>query len=120
MNDIQLLRLCFVLAFLGLGALFVLSKTVEGEIVGISEITEEKIGQKVVVRGIVHDLRQLETMTLFTIEEESGPSLLVVSFSDTEVQENDIVAVTGNVKEYKGALEIVASEIAVDSKVILE
>jgi RecJ-like exonuclease len=100
-----------VLAFLGLGALFVLSKTVEGEIVGISEITEEKIGQKVAVHGTVHKLRQLETMTLFTLEEESGASILVVSFSDTEVQENDMVAVTGTVKEYKGALEIVALQI---------
>ena len=110
MNDIQLLRLCFVLAFLGLGALFVLSKTVEGEIVGISEISEEKIGQKVVVQGVVHNLRQLETMTLFSLQ-ENGADILVVSFSAADIEENDVVTVTGSVKEYKGELEVVAEEI---------
>lgn len=110
MNDTQLLRLCFALAFLGLGALFILSKTVAGESIGISEITEEKIGQKVVVQGIVHDLRQLETMTLFTLEEESG-SILVVSFSPLDLKENNKITVTGTIKEYKGQLEIVADKI---------
>ncbi|MEK6921295.1 MAG: OB-fold nucleic acid binding domain-containing protein [Nanoarchaeota archaeon] len=114
MNDIQLLRLCFVLAFLGLGALFVLSKTVEGEIVEISDITEEKIGQKVVVQGIVYDLRQLETMTLFSLQENEA-QILIVSFSNVEVHEDDIVTVTGSVKEYKGELEVVASQIIYES-----
>jgi DNA/RNA endonuclease YhcR with UshA esterase domain len=49
-------------------------------------------------------------MTLFSLQ-ENGAEILIVSFSAIEIKENDIVSVTGNVKEYKGELEVVATEI---------
>jgi DNA/RNA endonuclease YhcR with UshA esterase domain len=104
MNEKQLLKICIAVAVIGIGGLFILSKTAAET--NIQDITEEDIDKKLVISGVVDNLQVRETMTLFTIK-----NMPVVFFEALDIQEGNTVKITGTVKEYKGKLEIVGEKV---------
>ncbi len=104
MNEKQLLKICITVAVLGIGVLFFLSKTAAQT--NIQEITEDDIDKKLIVSGIVENLKITETMTIFTIQD-----MPIVFFEKLDIQEGNTVTITGTVKKYKGKLEIIGERI---------
>lgn len=104
MNEKQLLKICIVVAVFGIAVLFFLSKTAAEA--NIQDITEKDIEKKLVVSGVIENLRFTETMTIFTIQ-----NMTIVFFEKIDIQEGKKVRITGTVKLYKGKLEIVGERI---------
>ena len=81
----------------------------------IHEITPDMIGEKVVVCGKVEDIYNKKSVRFYTIS-EGDHILLVVSFPnskmDKEVFKDDIICVRGEIKMYKGKLELISREIS--------
>lgn len=115
MNETQLLRFSLTVAFLGMVTLFFLTKTIAAPTVKIDDITDEFLGKRVSITGTVQEVKILKNMTLLTIgQEESTKTMPVVAFESLSfLQENDKILVSGQVKEYHGALEIVAEKVEV-------
>lgn len=115
MNETQLLRFSLTVAFLGMVTLFFLTKTIAAPTVKIDDITDEFLGKRVSITGTVQELKILKNMTILTLkQEESVRTMPVVAFEPLSfLQENDKILVSGQVKEYHGALEIVAEKVEI-------
>ena len=112
MNETKLLQISLVVALCGLVALFFLADSIEVAVVAIDTITDEFIGQKVAVNGIVETVRQLDSMTLLEVsQQESVGSIAVVVFEQIDVSIGDSVFVSGTVEEYNGNIQIVADKV---------
>ena len=107
MNETKLLRICLLVAALGIVSLFFLSENLEAKEVGISSITPDYVGQTVSISGIVSKISFGDEMTFITLEDD-GEFFPVVFFQEQEdVFSGDKITVSGKVQEYKGRLQIV-------------
>lgn len=115
MNETQLLRFSLAVAFLGMVSLFFLTKTITAPTVTIDEITDEFLGKKVSITGMIQEIRLVKNMTILTVgQEESVKTISVVAFESLSfLQKNDAIFVSGEVQEYHGALEIVVEKVEV-------
>ncbi|MFA6888749.1 MAG: hypothetical protein WC254_04610 [Candidatus Woesearchaeota archaeon] len=104
MNEKQLLKICIVIAIIGIGVLFFLSKIAAET--NIQDITEDDIDKKLVISGMIENIKTTETMTLFTIQD-----MPIVFFEKLDFPEGNTVTIKGTVKLYKGKLEIVGETI---------
>ena len=119
MNDRQLMRLCFIGAFLGIAAIYMVSLQIQAGPVGAGEISAGMSGQVVKVTGEVVDLyRHANGHVFFSIRDETGKVRVVLWQDDVERLEisgfnisgirNGISAeVTGSVEMYRGEPEII-------------
>ncbi len=115
MNDVKLLRIALLIGITGIICLFFLSKTIEAEPISIEKITEEQVGRKIRIEGIVESVEEKKSVTILEIkDEETEESISVALFNQNQyvLKEGETVAVTGTVKEYYGSLEIVAEKIS--------
>lgn len=114
MNDIKLLRIALVIGIAGIICLFFLTKIIEAQEISIGQITEEMIGKKVLVQGIVETVEEKKSVLLISIKEQETQERISVAFFSKDYyipEKGEIIAVTGTVKEYYGSLEIVGERI---------
>ena len=114
MNDIKLLRIALVIGIAGIVALFFLSKAIQADSISIGKITEQEIGRKIMVEGIIESVAEKKSTVLFDIQEQDTPeSISVILFgkSSQPFKKGSEVRVIGTVKDYNGKLEIVAEKI---------
>src|SRR3989338_7899306 len=110
MNETKLLRICLLVAALGIVSLFFLSENLEAKEVGISSITPDYVGQTVSVLGTVSKISIGNGMTFITLEDD-GELFPVVFFQEIEdVLSEEKITVSGKVQEYKGKLQIVGEK----------
>ena len=117
MKDKTLLKLSLTAAITGILSLFIISQVTELDEIALSD-AENNIGRTVRVSGRVAYARQ-DNKTLFLTLEDGKDRLSIVFFKDSEhirIGENDIVQVQGDIDEYKGNTEIIASEIKIINK----
>lgn len=117
MNETQLLRFSLAVAFLGMVSLFFLTKIIAAPTVKIDDITDEFLGKQVSITGMIQEIKLVKNMTILTVgQEESVKTLSVVAFESLSfLQKNDVILVSGEVKEYHGTLEIVAENVEVQN-----
>ena len=109
-----LLKLSFITAIVSLIGLFFLSEMIEPKLTNISEITKDKLEDFVKVQGTISKTIETDGLWLIDVQDASG-KIRVVVFKDPnnplEFSETSQIEVTGKVIEYKGTIEIQASEI---------
>ena len=118
MNDVKLLRIALIIGMVGIISLFFLSKAIQAEPTEISKITEEEIGRKVMVEGIVEKIEQKKSVTILEISEQGTKDTVSVALFGNKLnipEQGEKVKITGTVKEYYGTLEIVAERIEIIS-----
>jgi len=102
---------CAVLGVLLIGTYSVL----EGpKNISIAEISEQNIGEKVRVRGIVSFAKLKENVAIFGIESNAKIKCVIFNPEIEEriiLQKGSIVEVIGKVQRYKSSLEIVVERV---------
>jgi len=79
------------------------------QIVDLEKVTRDQIGETVIVQGVLKKVNIFDTVI---IGEFRGSDLKFFGFVNSlpALKEMDFVTVTGEIKEYKGELEIVPSK----------
>lgn len=109
-SDSSLKKLSLVISLIGIVALFLFTQFVEPKRVSISEITDEMIGQRMLVNGTVKSLSEKGSNTFFTIDD--GAQIKAVIFNKKfELSENQDILAIGRIELYRNELEIIIEEI---------
>lgn len=103
-------RLCLLVSLVGLGIMYAAGEFLEPEKADIGEISENDVGETLVVEGTVADFYSTDTASFFTLEDGSG-SISVTDFDSRKFDNGERINVSGQVDLYQGDLQIVASEI---------
>ena len=117
-SDKTLLRVAVIVFTIGLFSLFILSQQIPEKMLSVSDIKEDMIGEKVVVRGIAESLQVKSSLTMMLVDENNiDEKIRVVMFEPSQDTLNsfragDVVVVYGQINLYKGALEITANKIS--------
>ena len=110
MNETKLLRICLLVAVVGIVSLFFLSENLEAKEIEISLITPDYVGQTISISGTVSKVSLGDGMTFITLEDD-GELFPVVFFQEIDdVSSGDKITVSGKVQEYKGRLQIVGEK----------
>jgi len=115
MNSKKLLKLSIIIAIIGIGLLFFLTRNLETS-VQVRDL-ETYLGETVKVEGeIIKLFTSKDGHVFFTLRDESG-EIQIVAFRNSNIQEayniqkGQEISVKGKVQEYKGKLEIIAKRI---------
>ncbi|MFB6199626.1 MAG: exodeoxyribonuclease VII large subunit [Candidatus Nanohaloarchaea archaeon] len=105
------IKLAAALAAVGIALMLASSKYMEPEKTRIGEIDRTMTGQKVQLQGTVKKSTYTDKHTFLTLKD--GKNSITVAAFNTQKQfpENVSVTVEGEVKLYKGRLEVIADEI---------
>lgn len=112
MQESALLRLAIVVALIGLVALFVISATTELEVTNTYDIGRSNINRYVRITGQIISVKEFDKTLLLEVSQQKP--VTVVMFKDGQDRSfatGDEVDITGQVKEYKGKMEIVAEKV---------
>jgi DNA/RNA endonuclease YhcR with UshA esterase domain len=114
MSEKVVTRLSLLCSLTGLAALYVAAAGTRPTITAIASLNDDFIGTKVTISGRVIDLREHIDGHLFTkLKDDSGGVISVPIFASVRSQLKepiellDVVQVTGLVKEYQDALEVI-------------
>ena len=119
MNDKYLLRLCLFCSILGLVILFIGVQYVEAKVISIGEISEDEIGALVSVEGRVYSSYYNGEHLFFTLKDDTGKIKIVIfensikrlKINPGEIRNGVKMGIEGEVKKYKGELEILPERI---------
>jgi len=115
MNDKDLRNICLVLSVIGLVVLFVGVQFTNVK-TNIGNIDKSYIGRVVFIRGNVTSNYYKNGNLFLTVKDDTG-EIKVVAFENTvkklniNPKINGYIEIKGNVKEYKGELEIIAERL---------
>ncbi len=117
-SDRNLLKIAAVVFGVGFFALFVLSQQQPAKLLSVSEITEDMIGEKVSVHGIVERPLVRDALNMYLIDENSTSKIRVTMFDPPQevlasFKAGDTVAVNGEINIYRGELGIIVNKISV-------
>lgn len=103
-----LFRTALFVSIAGLLLLFIFSRISEIKEIGIDKISRENLDEKIKTKGIVTDFTQKKNVNFI---EMNSSEIQIVFFDEIELKKGDLIEVTGEVKLYKGKLEVVANKI---------
>lgn len=112
----DILKISIAVSIIGILFLFLVTVIFEEEITDISEI---KIGQIEKVSGMVTSVYVSRDSHVFLSVADNTGEVTVVAFKNSNIDEaydleiGEEITVLGRVDEYKGELEIIASEIKI-------
>lgn len=112
MEEKTLLRIAIVCTLVGTLLLLLLTDKPTATGYPIKDLNRSIIGSKVKVSGLVEDVNVIKGVMLLEINDETG-SIAVAIFNDEDIYAGNYVEVIGNIKEYKGKLEVEAEEVTV-------
>ena len=104
MEDSTLLRIALLVSVAGLGLMWYAANVVEPEVVPVGEINEEWLGRVVVTTGVVSGVDYFGGSTLVSFE---GSEVTLFAFFNLSAEIGKNITVKGEVKEYRGTLEVV-------------
>lgn len=114
MEDRSLLLIAFFVGFLGLGALLFIQDSVDVEVSSLEDLSVLDSGDYVKIIGEVYSYNALTGMYIFELT-DGKEYIKVVVFAETPlyVRKGDYLSVEGELEEYKGENEVIASKIVI-------
>ena len=115
MDEKVLLKIATICSLIGILLLMVTAEKVSLEDSKIGAINNETRGQEVIVKGKITAIRDTPAIIILTLKDNTG-AIKVVIFKDEKditLKRNDIVEVTGLVKEYRNENEIEADLVKI-------
>ena len=109
MEDRTLLLLAVFTSLIGITILWFASANHEPPIIPLEEVTDELMGKVVTVQGVLESVKVYDKVVVASFE-NSSLKLFGFKSSIPKLEQNDFVTVTGEIKDYKGELEIVPSK----------
>ena len=114
MQERTLLRIALFCSVIGITSLYIISENIEIEEISINKIDFENIGEEIKIRGKINKISNFEKIFLLEIEDERTKNKIsAVVFKDGKlsIKKDDYVEITGEIKEYKGNLELISEVI---------
>jgi RecJ-like exonuclease len=111
MKDSKLIKLCLTISIIGLLALSIYAETANPPPINLKEI-EDYLGKTITTSGEVERVSITPNVSFITLREGSFRTTVVTfDMLSTNIRSKDNINVTGQVKLYKGDLEIIAEKI---------
>ncbi len=112
MDEKKLRNLALIVGIIGLVGLFLMSRLIDPPSILIGEISESMIDEPVKISGTLTSIKNVKTVSMAKIEDDSG-EVSIVSFEGfpESVGNGDFVEVEGKVAVYEEKLEIIVSKI---------
>ena len=104
----SLTKFALITFLIGLIALFIISSNLEPKLIKISEINSQMIDKYVKVQGNIAQTKIYDQFSIITLN-DSTESIQVLASQNLNLSGN--IEVIGKITEYKGILEIEASQI---------
>lgn len=114
MKESTLLKLALLCSLVGVAALFVISENTDLEERNIDSINEGDLYKKVKIRGTVSHIEEKNNILIVEIAEVKPITVVFFKEMDVELKEGDYVSVRGELREYKGKLELIGNEVDVE------
>jgi len=111
MKEETLLKIALVLSITGICALLLILKTTDIVESSISQAKNMDEGSAVKIVGTVERVSAKDQFTILTLRREE--SISIVAFDSMNLSKGQRIEVTGKIKEYDGANEIVADNVVV-------
>lgn len=114
MEEKTLLKIAFIFSIVGVVALFLVSENIAPQEIKISEISCADSGKDVKIHGRIAGVDEKEDIVVISVAQEK--IIKVVAFKDGKLnlQKGQVIEVEGEVRNYKGNLEIVADKMKVE------
>lgn len=109
MEEKLLLSIAVISSLIGIGVLFYISSAISIDQTVIDRIDE--IGSDVSVVGQITGITKTEKTTIIELSQKQDILVLLFGESEIALKKGDLIEVTGEVKEYEGKKEIVASKV---------
>ena len=116
MKTESLLKISFIMMFIGLFAIVFLSDYIEPSLMKIQDMNEFMLDEWVKINGTIIDVQNISATLILTLEDDTA-SIKVIEYNakNLEFSEGMTAEVLGKVTEYKGELEISASKIIINA-----
>ena len=117
MQESNLLKLAIIVAVLGLIVLAVISSTSELDATNTYDIGRSQLNKDVRIVGEVSSVKELDKM--FFVEVSQQKPVTVIVFKDGKEKAFAVgneVDITGQLREYKGKMEIIAEKVKAKEK----
>ena len=114
LTDLVIRKISIGISIIGIVALLLFSAHFEPKEVLIENISQDQIGQEVVVKGIVKSVFFTKNTLLFEIFDSKKIKAVKFSPSAKEfelIKESNFLEITGKIQKYRGELEIVVKEV---------
>jgi len=108
-NEKTIFLIAIISSLVGIVAILILPFVFEIKVMEISEITEDLVGEKVSVSGIVEIKVNKDTISIIEVNDGSGKIEAV--FFEKIFFEGEEAKITGTVDKYNGKLQIKAENI---------
>ena len=114
MHEKTLFKLSLICSLVGIFIILIINESYSLSYSNISLIDNSSIGKTVKVRGFIISISDSPGILIMNIQDKTS-NIIVIAFKEDEInlQKNDLIEVSGIVKEYKDKLEIEAKEIKV-------
>ena len=114
MHEKTLFKLSLICSLVGIFIILVINESYNLSYSNISLIDNSSIGKTVKVQGFITSVSNSPGILIMNIQDKTS-NITVIAFKEEEInlQKNDLIEVSGIVKEYKDKLEIEAKEIKV-------
>ncbi len=109
MDDASLLKVSLIVSCLGMMLLVGLDYWYVAPSMKIKEITLEKVGQEVIIKGELKSSYLKSGNLLFELSDDSGKIQGILFHAEESLKKGERVEVEGKVQRYKGNPEIVAT-----------
>ena len=117
MKDVNLAKICLLLAIVGIGVLFFITEMIKPVSVKISEIDSSLVGSSVLVNANIKSVSTKDGNVFMDLHD--GATIKAVMFSrDAQknadvynLQKNDNITAVGEISIYQGGLEIVLQTV---------
>ncbi|MFH1972816.1 MAG: OB-fold nucleic acid binding domain-containing protein [archaeon] len=105
MQEKTILRIALISSISGVLLLLLFCNFLKIDLIDISDINEDRIDEKVRIQGEVKSLKEMQKVTMFDLEDDTG-RIKVVVFTEEKLHLDDSVIIEGTVLDYKGELEV--------------
>lgn len=123
MDEKALFWVSLACTIVGIVSVFLISETVASGKVGIDEISSEDVGKKIMITGMLVDVKEKPSLFLLELEEDNrsinavwfkggGSFLNKAEYNVSDFVLGSEIEVAGNLQEWYGQLEIVAEELS--------
>lgn len=113
MKESTLLRIALSFSLLGLITLFAITQGIKPEELKPDELMQAEEGRIVRIKGVVSGVKDYGKTAIIEVAHPKTTEVLLFKSSDLSLREGEFVEITGEISEYNGRKEVIASEVEV-------
>ena len=110
-NQISIITL--IISAIGILFLFVVSQNLEAKEISIDNISNQNLGEKVMIKGKIQEINYQKNSIELVLENQNKSKLEIIMFTDKilNLKQNQTVQIYGKVDSYKNKLQIIIDRI---------